>query len=107
MLLENTPLFGWTIACLVLNLFLFFVITGPPRRKIRWTVLYLFLFLGLHLIAVRLDPESTGHAALEFVALFLLLSSLGLGMFLLATQSSVSRLFMKPLPQIFIDIIHG
>jgi small-conductance mechanosensitive channel/CRP-like cAMP-binding protein len=107
MLLENTPLFGWTVACLVLNLLLCFVITGPARQKIRWTVLYLFLFLGLHLIAVRLDPESTSHAVLEFVGLFLLLSSLGLGMFLLVTQSKISRMFMKPMPQIFIDIIHG
>ncbi|MBI1915567.1 MAG: mechanosensitive ion channel [Planctomycetes bacterium] len=96
-----------TIAGLILIALLLVFISGPARRKIRWVVLFLAIHVVLLAVRVPFPDDSALPEVLRFLAHFLLLSSLGLGVFLLLTSSRLSRSFLPALPQIFLDIGHS
>ncbi len=95
-----------TLAGLVLIALLLLLITGPERRKIRWAILFLVLHVVLVALRLLFAPDTALYTTFEFFALFLLCSSFGLGIFLLLTCSRFSQALIKPLPKIFIDILH-
>src|SRR5947208_16185705 len=104
---DLTPdLFGWllydgkeTLAGVVLIVLQLFFLTGPPRRKIRWAVLYLALYIILMGLRLLFPPETAIRTTIKFTALFLLFSSLGLGVFLLVPSSRLTQTFIRPLPK--------
>ncbi len=111
---DASDLFGWTlydgkgilVASALLLLLLIFL-TGPPRRKIRWALTYMVLHLLLLALRLLFPHDSAVRVTLKFLALFLLLSCIGLSIFLLLTQSRLSQAVLRPLPKIFIDIVHS
>jgi small-conductance mechanosensitive channel/CRP-like cAMP-binding protein len=95
-----------------LVLLLLLLVTGPARHKIRWTLLFLAAHIVLLLLRLPLGDENTEEphpirTTLEFGAYFFLYSAVGLSVFLLLTQSRLSRTFVRPLPQIFLDVAQG
>jgi small-conductance mechanosensitive channel/CRP-like cAMP-binding protein len=114
MLFANSDLFGWTLfdgkvilAGIALIVLLLVFVRGPARRKIRWVI----LFLGLHLVLLGIRhfaPEDAPlRTTLRSTAFFLLMSSIGLGLFLLLTSSTFSLALFSPLPKIFMDLAQG
>src|SRR5262245_51193948 len=112
--LANLPLLDWTLfggkemlAGLVLLVLLLLLLTGPTRRKIRLVLIYLMLNYALLGLRQVLTEENAIRSMLESLALFLLVTAQGLGVFLLLTHSTLSRAFISPLPHIFIYILHS
>jgi small-conductance mechanosensitive channel/CRP-like cAMP-binding protein len=95
-----------------LILLLLLLLTGPVRHKIRWVLLFLALHVVLLLLRLPLGGDTSEgphpiRTTLEVGAYFFLYSAIGLSLFLLLTQSRLSRTFVRPFPQIFLDIVHG
>jgi small-conductance mechanosensitive channel/CRP-like cAMP-binding protein len=106
--------FGWllyggkgTVTALVLLLPALLFVTGPPRRRILWALLYLVGHLLLLALGLFFPADSTVRFVLRLGALFLLVSSIGLTLFLLLTQSRLSRAVIRTPPKIFLDLAHG
>src|SRR3954465_10612728 len=90
---DFSHLFDWmlyggkeVLAGLILIALLLFLTAGPQRRKIRWSVMFLALYLILLGLRLLFPPDTPIRNTLKFFALFLLFSSLGLSVFLLLTS---------------------
>jgi len=105
-MLELTGFLVWTGVTLVLILLSLILLVGPVRRKVRWVLLYLGLYLALQTIAYWLPDESPSRRFLRLLGLFFIVTAVGFNTFLLLTQSRLSRAFVRPMPQIFLDIVH-
>jgi small-conductance mechanosensitive channel/CRP-like cAMP-binding protein len=105
--------FSWTLdgglgllAALVLILLLLVFLPGPNRRLARGSVVLLALHLLLLGLRAVFQGDTAVHLALDMTALFLLLASIGRSLFLLITQSRLTRSLRLP-PKIFLDLIQG
>lgn len=114
MFLPTPDSFDWMLyrgkgmlAGLIFVVLLLIFVAGPARRKIRWVVVFLALHLVLLGLRLPFAKDSPLRDGLHFIALFMLVSSLGLSVFLLLTSSRLSQAFIRPLPKIFLDIAHS